>query len=122
MAKARRPAGLKRSATLWDNVTGTYTLRPDELRVLEDACREADLIDRLQADIAKAPLTVPGSMGQKVPHPSLQEIRQHRATLARMLKQLGLPDAPSEPAGGREGSTSDRARRTAHARWSRRSG
>lgn len=122
MSKPRRPAGLKRSATLWDQVTGTYELRPDEYRLLEDACRQADLIDKLQKEIDKAPLTVAGSMGQQVAHPVLQEIRQHRSTLQRMMAQLKLPDAPAAPQKGSSGSNSDRARAVANVRWSRKTG
>ncbi|MEM9134294.1 MAG: P27 family phage terminase small subunit [Actinomycetota bacterium] len=120
MSKPRRPAGLKRSATLWDEVagSGTYTLRPDELRLLEDVCRQADLVDKLERAIKDAPLTVKGSMGQMVAHPVLQEIRQHRATLHRLTAQLKLPDAPAGKQGTR-GSNSDRARAVANARWSR---
>lgn len=122
MSKPRRPAGLKRSAKLWDQVTGTYQLRPDECRLLEDACREADLVDRLQRTLDGVSLTVEGSMGQTVAHPALQEIRQHRSVLQRMMAQLKLPDAQDGQGrgqGGTRGSQSDKARAVAHARWSR---
>lgn len=122
MSKPRRPAGLKRSATLWDQVTGAYELRPDEYRLLEDICRQADLVDKLERALKDAPLTVKGSMGQTVAHPVLQEVRQHRATLHRMMGQLKLPDAPAAPRQGSKGSNSDRARAVANARWSRKTG
>lgn len=119
--KVRRPAGLKRSATLWQKVTSTYQLRPDEIRVLEDACRQADLVDRFQRIVDRLDdLTTPGSMGQLVTHPAVTEVRQHRAALARLLAQLKLPDSiegvfPQST----KGSPSDRARVVAHARWTR---
>ncbi len=114
--KERMPAGLKRSATLWKSTTTTYQLRPDELRMLEDCCREMDLIDRLQGLIDKQGLTVAGSMGQVVIHPAVQEIRQHRNVLKQMLAKLALPDPTAQP---KPVSGSDKARVVAHARWSR---
>jgi hypothetical protein len=62
----RAPAGLGRSGrTLWRSVAGDYDLRPDELRILADACATADLIDRMAAELAGAGLTVEGS--QRLP-------------------------------------------------------
>lgn len=99
---------------LWDQVAGHYQLRPDELRTLEDACREADLVERLEAELQDAPLMVKGSMGQMVASPLVSELRQHRATLNTLLKSLKLPDeAPNASA------TSTSARAAARARWSR---
>lgn len=114
------PAGLRvHGKALWAGVAGPgkYELRADELRVLEDAAREADLIAKLEDGLADAPLVVRGSQGQDVIHPLISEIRQHRATLAALLRQLKLPDADPESAAG-ERSTSARA--AANARWSRR--
>lgn len=77
---------------LWDSVTGKWDLRPDELRVLAEACREADLIERLRVMVDEVPLTVEGSMGQVVMHPAVAELRQHRNVLASLLRSLKLPD------------------------------
>lgn len=110
------PDGLgARGAGLWSEVTGSYTLRSDELVVLEDACREADLVARLEAELASAELMVVGSMGQPVVNPLVAELRQHRSTFAKLAAQLKLPDEPGAAAGDR--STSARA--AAVARWSR---
>ncbi|MDN5918300.1 MAG: hypothetical protein L0I76_24920, partial [Pseudonocardia sp.] len=94
MAAAHRaPAHLDaRGRGFWRAVTTDYELRPDELRVLEDACRELDLIERLDAEQRDTALTVPGSHGQPVAAPLLGELRAHRALLARLLNQLRLPD------------------------------
>lgn len=77
-------------------VIDRYDLRPDEVRLLADGCREADIIERLEAELADAPLMVKGSMGQLVASPLVSEVRQHRAVLAGLLKSLKLPDAPAE--------------------------
>ena len=33
---------------LWTSIAGKYVLRADELRTLEDACREADLVEKME--------------------------------------------------------------------------
>lgn len=120
MTKRRSPAGLGPSgARLWREVTRNFTLRADEQRVLEDACREADLIDSIEvqvsADIAGGDFTVKGSQGQVVINPLISELRQHRATLASLLSKLKLPD---EAAGGdSSGARAVSARAAANARW-----
>lgn len=115
MAKTA-PAKLgTKAAKVWRDVTASYELRSDELRVLEDACREIDLVERLEDDLAGAELTVRGSQGQPVANPLVQEIRQHRTVIARLLGTLKLPEAESAPSGARSAS----ARDAANARWRR---
>lgn len=120
---ATAPKGLGTKARrVWREITKTYDLRLDELRILEDACREVDLIERLEDELDGEPLTVTGSMGQLVAHPLVQELRQHRSVLARLLAQLKLPDAPAEGEGGDEDEGRRRsasARDAATARWGR---
>jgi hypothetical protein len=119
MSKPRVPANLQaRGKNLWSDVVGTYQLRPDELLVLEDACREADLVARIEKELRGAPLMVKGSMGQQVASPLVQELRQHRAVFARLMKQLDLPD-PGDAEGAGSDSRSSQAREAAAARWRR---
>jgi hypothetical protein len=59
------------------------------------------------------PLYMKGSMGQSVINPIVPELRQHRATLAALLKHLKLPDELVE----RPDSRAVAARRAAQARW-----
>lgn len=116
MAKAPTPRNLSTAGRkLWTEITSNYQLRADELRILEDACRESDLIDTLNAATADAELVVQGSTGQPVINPLISELRQHRSTLAALLRQLKLPDE-SDTAENR----STAARAAANARWSRR--
>ena len=89
---------------------GTYMLRTDELRVLKDSCREADLIEDLRLESRGAQMVVKGSMGQPVINPLVSELRQHRACLAGLLRQLKLPDEDAPTA-------SNPAGKAAHARW-----
>lgn len=112
------PAGLgPTGGKLWRSVLDDFELRPDELRILEDACREAALIDKLQHEIDQlTTLIARGSMGQPVANPLIQEVRQHRATFAQLMARLKLADADGE---GSPGDRSARARAAATARWRR---
>jgi hypothetical protein len=115
------PEGLGGPAlTLWRQIVNVYDLRPDELRILEDACGEAMLIDRLKRELdGGAPLIVLGSMRQQVASPLLTEIRQHRGTLGQLLARLHLPDDPHEVSGDSPAERSVKARAAANARWRR---
>lgn len=121
----RMPRGLGASGRrLWREITDPetgWTLRPDEERMLEDAARQADLIDRLESALATADLVVKGSMGQPAPSPLLTEIRQHRTVLANLLGKLKLTepeDDESEDHGRAARYTrSESARIAARARW-----
>lgn len=114
------PAGQR----LWKSICRDYELRPDELAVLESACREADLIQRLEEALKDAPLVVKGSMGQEVASPLVTEIRLHRSTQAGLLRQLKIPDLEDEDEDEeptvirrRPMSRSEAARKAANARW-----
>lgn len=124
-ASAYKPDGLGVEAQmLWDDVTALYSLRPDELRLLGDCCREVDLIERLQTAMKpggkSSALTTRGSMGQTVANPLITEIRQHRATLAALMKQLKLTDLAGGESAKGEADTTTSARNAAIARWGRR--
>ncbi len=111
-AKPRTPRNLAAAGrSLWRSVVDTYELRPDELLLLEKACRTADESARLDEETRTAPLMVTGSTGQQRHNPLLNEARQTRALLGALLKQLALPDAK------RERDNSARATDAARARW-----
>jgi hypothetical protein len=101
---------------LWDSIIPAYELRPDEVRILTDACREADIIERLEDELVEADLMVKGSMGQLVASPLVSEVRQHRTTLAGLLSKLKIPDTASGAARKRA-VTSEKAVAAARARW-----
>jgi hypothetical protein len=85
-------------------------LRPDQLVLLESAARTFDTIAELQAALVGQPLIVPGSLGEVREHPLLSETRLQRASLARLLAQLKLPDLD----GGEE---PNQHRAAAFSRW-----
>jgi hypothetical protein len=100
---------------MWKRVVSAYKLRPDEVFVLESACRTADWIARLEASMEGQPLVVKGSMGQDREHPLLSEARQQRALLARLLAQLKLPEEGSMV----QETAATKARKAAMSRWAR---
>ena len=109
-----KPADLgDRGSALWDSVTSSYALRPDELAILADACHEADVIELLKAEFERSTLITTGSMGQDVAAPHVSEIRQHRTTLANLLTKLRLPDESGTGAG----SSSEAGRALVNQRW-----
>lgn len=103
---------------LWSEIVDRYDLRPDEIRVLADACREADIVERLELELRDAPLMVKGSQGQLVASPLVSEVRQHRTVVAALLKALHLPDTDSQGAQKAQ-KDSEAARAAARARWDR---
>ena len=112
-----KPADLgERGQALWDSVTSSYSLRPDELAILADAAHECDIIEELKAEFDKVSLITTGSMGQDVAAPHVSEIRQHRSTLKQLLSQLKLPDES-----GAEGRSAA-GRALVNQRWHPRSG
>lgn len=116
MGKKAVPEGLSVSAAeLWGQVTSKYVLRPDELRLLEQACRELALIDRLEAGINDESLLVPGSTGQLVINPLVSEVRQHRTAFKTLLAQLKLPDLEGDKRAAEVRSV--QARKAAQSRW-----
>jgi hypothetical protein len=120
MAAITPPTGLDRAGkALWKAITAGYEFRPDELAVLEDACRTADIIAAMEKAWAEdgRPMTTRGSQGQLVAHPLISELRQYRSARATLLRQLKLPDEGSTDVGG---ALSTKNRAAANARWARR--
>ncbi len=104
--------------SLWAGVVEKYDLRVDELRVLEDACHEVDLIDLMVAGMKGKPLVVDGSKGTPVVNPLLPELRQHRNILKSLMQSLKLPEDGDAEGAAAERST--KARAAANARWATR--
>lgn len=117
MTKHKPPPRLgDRALDLWNGIagSGSYELRIDELLILEDACREIDLIERMEAEQSSGSLTALGSQGQPVAAPLIAELRQHRAMVAALMRQLKLPDSGD---GRAAQSTTEKARMAANTRW-----
>lgn len=98
-----KPANLElRGSSLWDSVTEERDFDAAGYHLLEDACRTADLIARLQdmLDLDEASFinVVEDALGQSDREkrlivnvrPLLGEIRQQRLAMNTLLKQLGV--------------------------------
>lgn len=106
-------------AALWRDVVREYDLGPNDERILLEAARTKDELERLAEKLGKSSVTVTGSRGQVRPHPLLGEIRAHRLALKQLLGALGFDDADAA-AGDPGAERSHAGRRLARQRWSRR--
>jgi len=117
---SKTPTGLgKGGRALWREVTANHNLRADSLRVLTDACHEADLIDDLQSALKDTSRTTRGSMGQEVIHPLISELRQHRIALNTLLKALQLESTDTAADDKKFTLAREAATSLARARWSK---
>lgn len=111
-------AGVK----LWNSITDGVIFRPDELAILESACKMADRIARYERELEGEPTTVRGSMGQMVLHPLLAEITNLQVKQAQLLSRLKIPELEDEDDDVeviRPMTRSEAARKAANARWRR---
>jgi hypothetical protein len=77
---------------LWRGVTSRYELEPQEMELLRQAVRVADLCEELQATVDREGVMVDGRA-----HPAAVELRQQRALLGRLIVALRIPaDAEDE--------------------------
>jgi len=95
MSKQTAPSSLASAGrAFWRDIVGTYDLRADELRTLEDACGATDMLADLMAAWVELgrPFITKGSMGQEVEHPLIGSIDKQRKARQAFIKQLKLPD------------------------------
>lgn len=99
------PDGLDESGErLWLSVVEHYDLDVHEQLLLLQACRTADLLDRLSLQASRAPLTVENGKGDKVANPLLTEHRQQSLVLARLLASLRMPSGEEDGRPQRRGA------------------
>jgi hypothetical protein len=113
MSAAQAPADLGIAGqALWDSIAGAYTLRPDEVATLEDACRVTDMIAFLADEWIERgkPTMTKGSMGQDIIHPLVDKMADHRMKRATLLGRLKLPDDANAAAPNQQ-------RSAAQSRW-----
>lgn len=85
--KGSGPAGRK----LWRAVVEQFELEEFETAQLREACRLADLLDKLQAAVDRDGPVVTDTKGEVRVHPAAVELRQGRIAFARLLSALRLP-------------------------------
>lgn len=117
----RAPRGLKAEGRkLWNRIHEAYSFdeAPERLVILEQACRTADVVARLQEIVDEATdLRVRGSQGQPVSIPEVSELRQYRGLLTASLKALALPDEDDGQGTAGNLTRSQIGRLGAKARW-----
>ncbi len=115
-SRQKAPSGLAAAGRrLWGAVCADYTLEVAELAVLALACRQADDVAALEVAVKADGMMVAGAAGQRRLNAAVGELRQSRATLARLLGQLALPREDERPMTAAQ----ERASRAARARWER---
>lgn len=123
MSKPRKPSGLKTAGgKLWDEIVGEYDFSEakEALFTLEQACRESDVISRLQSTIDNADsLTTTDRYGRESALSALSEIRQHRQLLNTLIRSLNLPSSSEDSDYLSNGKLTRSAagKRAAAARW-----
>jgi len=95
-------------------ITSEYELSEAEAQLLEKAAVTANLLERVEAEVAAGLLVEAGSRGQPVAHPLIQTQVELGAHLVRLLEALRVPLGEEDP---EEATTSRMARRAAMTRW-----
>jgi hypothetical protein len=95
-------------------IEGEFELSEPETQLLAKACATADLLDRVEQEIASGPLVVEGSRQQQVSNPLIATQIELGAHLVRLLEALSVPLGEEDP---EESTVSRMARRAAMARW-----
>lgn len=99
VARTRFPSGLQAGGKrLWKQVLDQFELSEHEEAVLLQACRTADVLDRLQAVIDAGDVVVQSPQGMKA-NPAIVEFRQQALTLAKCMASLRIPMGEEEAQG-----------------------
>jgi len=105
MTEKRPPRRLETAGQrLWKETLADFELDPAEEAILLQMARLSDDLARMNAELAGAPATIPGSRGQMIVNPLFAEIRLTSLALAKLAKQLNLPQP--RVTGGRRGRLS----------------
>lgn len=82
----------ERGKAFWSALTKVLEFAPQETEVLLEACRTLDRINDLTAVIEADGTMISGSMGQRILHPAVAEVRQLQAAFVRLTGALNLPE------------------------------
>lgn len=117
-----KPDGLGPSGSrFWDEITSdalNLVLRPDEYRLLDQACRQLDLIDTLAERFTEDPnYVVKGSTGQPVINPLIAMTDKAIARFQSLVRALQIPDIDIERARQRAEASSGAASELGRLSW-----
>ncbi|MBI4898738.1 MAG: hypothetical protein HY827_10290 [Actinobacteria bacterium] len=105
-------AGKKLWSAMHADLPDGWEFSKRELVQLEMAAHQADDLARLETEIRKG-TTRKGSMGQTALNGAIQEARQARAAVDRLIGRLAIPDESGTP----RTTASEIGRKAARARW-----
>ena len=89
----------KHGKTLWDAIQHEYGIADRAgIELLQQACEELDMIEGLSEDVRREGRTYLTATGHKA-HAAIRDIRQGRAVLARLLRDLGVSLASLQKVG-----------------------
>jgi hypothetical protein len=100
----------------WDKLTHAYEFTAGELQLLEQFCLTKDRVAALEVALAESGVMIPGSRGQKILNPVINQIAVQTTLMDRLLLSLALP-AEYETDGRRR---SPQAQLAAKTRWDQR--
>lgn len=84
-----------RSRYLWQQTANSFTLKATEYELLRLALEALDRAEQARVMLAEDGLTSRGRYCQVLAHPMIAVERDSRLAAARLLKQLGLSEAPA---------------------------
>ena len=98
----------------WRDITTDFQLTgPHEEAILEQACRELDIIDRLDDALIDADIEISTPAHGRVVNRLFAEAQQHRGAFRLLLRDLKLPTDPEQSgAAGTVAYLQGRTRRT----------
>ncbi|MFI6373576.1 hypothetical protein [Streptomyces sp. NPDC050546] len=98
-------------------MTTAYDFEPHEHALIVAAASTLDEIEQMEAALAKAGPVIKGSTGQDRVNPLIPALANHRLTLLRILKQLGIEDEPATQPTADQRAASAKASHAARVRW-----
>ncbi|MGH9015573.1 MAG: P27 family phage terminase small subunit [Acidimicrobiia bacterium] len=105
MTTKRRPPAAPRhlkadGRRFWTAVLSSFALEPHELEALRLAAESLDRAAGARAEVERAGLTFTTRHGEVRPHPAVAAERDARASFARLVALLRLPDLDGAPTRG----------------------
>ncbi|WP_162624953.1 hypothetical protein [Streptomyces cadmiisoli] len=98
-------------------MTEAYEFDPHEHALLVSAASTLDEIEAMELALAASGPVVKGSTGQDRVNPLIPALANHRLTLLRILRQLGIEDGPAVQPTADQRAASAKASHAARIRW-----
>ncbi|AGS82307.1 hypothetical protein SEA_EJIMIX_10 [Mycobacterium phage Ejimix] len=83
-----------RGSEVFEALTDKRSLNAAQRALALNAARLADTLDRIESELAHAPLTVINSQGTETIHPLISEARMLTGALSQILAKMGVSALP----------------------------